>query len=89
MVVQEAFGVRIPVVASRLGALAEKVRDGETGRLFTAGDSDDLARVLRELLDQPEQFNALRANIRPAPTMPQHAEQMLGIYRQVLRKKPH
>lgn len=81
MVIQEAYGMRIPVVTSRLGALAEKVRDGETGRLFTPGDSADLARVLRELIDQPEQLTALRTNIRPMPTIQQHAQQLLEIYR--------
>ncbi len=85
MVIQEAYGVGTPVVASRLGALAEKVRDGETGRLFTAGDSDDLARVLRDLIAQPQQLDSWRANIRPAPTMKQHAQQMLEIYQAVLR----
>jgi glycosyltransferase involved in cell wall biosynthesis len=87
LVVQEAYGVGVPVVASCLGALAEKVRDGETGRLFNAGDSTDLARILRELMDQPEQLAALRANIRPAPTMQQHAQQMLEIYEAALNGK--
>ena len=87
LVIQEAYGVGIPVVASCLGALPEKVRDGETGRLFTAGDSMDLARILRELMDQPEQLAALRANIRPAPTMQQHAQQMLEIYQATLNGK--
>ncbi len=86
LVIQEAYGVGMPVVASRLGALAEKVRDGETGRLFTAGDSTDLARVLRELMDQPEQLAALRANIVPPPTMQEHAQQMLGIYKAMLSR---
>jgi glycosyltransferase involved in cell wall biosynthesis len=80
MVIQEAYGCKIPVVASRLGALPEKVRDGETGRLFAPGDSADLARVLRELIEQPEQLAALRASIKPGPTIQQHAQQMLEIY---------
>jgi glycosyltransferase involved in cell wall biosynthesis len=80
MVIQEAYGCGIPVVASRLGALAEKVRDGQTGRLFAPGDSADLARVLHELIEQPQQLAALCAGIRPGPTMQQHARQMLEIY---------
>jgi glycosyltransferase involved in cell wall biosynthesis len=84
MVIQEACGVGVPVVASRLGALAEKVRDGETGRLFAAGDSDDLARVLRDLIAQPQQLDGWRVSIRPAPTMQQHAQQMLETYQTLL-----
>jgi glycosyltransferase involved in cell wall biosynthesis len=86
MVIQEAYGAGIPVVASRLGALAEKVRDGETGRLFTAGDSSDLARVLRDLIAEPQQLDIWRANIRPAPTMQQHAQEMLEAYQTVLTR---
>jgi glycosyltransferase involved in cell wall biosynthesis len=87
LVIQEAYGVGIPVIASRLGALAEKVRDGETGRLFTPGDCNDLARVMQELVDQPGELAALRANIRPGPTMRQHAQQMLRIYQDMLEGK--
>jgi glycosyltransferase involved in cell wall biosynthesis len=81
LVIQEAYGVGIPVVASRLGAMTEKVRDGVTGLLFTPGDSEDLARVLRELIDHSERLAALKANIRPAPSIQEHTRQMVGIYR--------
>jgi len=84
MVIQEAYGAGIPVVASRLGALAEKVADGRTGRLFTAGDSADLARILREWVEHPAELAALRANIHPGPTMQQHAQQMLELYKAAL-----
>lgn len=83
LVIQEAYGLGIPVVASRLGALSEKVRDGETGRLFTPGDSGDLARILRELTEQPAQLAALRTKIRPGPTMQQHAERMVELYQRL------
>jgi len=41
--IAEAYATGTPVVASRLGAMAELVDDGATGALFTAGDSNDLA----------------------------------------------
>ena len=46
LVIQEAFAMGLPVIASRLGALAEKVQDGRTGYLFAPGDSADLARAV-------------------------------------------
>ncbi len=67
LVIQEAYALGVPVVASRLGALTEKVVEGVTGRLFTPGDSADLARVLAELIAQPEQWAALRAADPPWP----------------------
>jgi len=39
----EAFSRGLPVLASRLGALADIVEDGRTGLLFAPGDAHDLA----------------------------------------------
>jgi glycosyltransferase involved in cell wall biosynthesis len=43
-----------PVVASRLGAMAELVDDGKTGLLFEPGNAEDLARKIKILWDDPE-----------------------------------
>ncbi|HEY0777777.1 MAG TPA: glycosyltransferase family 4 protein [Gemmatirosa sp.] len=43
MTIVEAFATGLPVLASRLGSLAEMVRDHETGLHFRAGDPADLA----------------------------------------------
>jgi glycosyltransferase involved in cell wall biosynthesis len=42
----EAFACGLPVIASRLGAMAALVREGETGLLFEAGNAADLADKL-------------------------------------------
>jgi glycosyltransferase involved in cell wall biosynthesis len=42
----EAFACGLPVIASRLGALVDIVRDGVTGLLFNPGDQSDLARKI-------------------------------------------
>jgi glycosyltransferase involved in cell wall biosynthesis len=42
-----------PVVASRLGAMAEIVEDGKTGLLFEPGNAEDLARKIKTLWDDP------------------------------------
>jgi glycosyltransferase involved in cell wall biosynthesis len=86
LVIQEAFSLGIPVVASRLGALVEKVDDGRTGRLFEPGSVDDLARVLQELVDQPAQLGELARNTVAPPTMASHAQQLLGLYAELLLK---
>ncbi|MEV5962677.1 glycosyltransferase [Kribbella sp. NPDC051952] len=53
LVVVEAFAHGVPVVASRLGALAELVDDGETGALFEPGDAEGLRKAMG-LLAEPE-----------------------------------
>lgn len=57
----ETFGLALaeaalygkPVVASRLGAMAEIVDDGRTGLLFEPGNVEDLAEKIRYLWDRP------------------------------------
>ena len=84
VVIQEAYTVGVPVVASRLGALPEKVSEGITGRLFAPGDSEDLARVLVELCQHPEMLDALRGNLKAAPSIEEHAARLLDFYRGLL-----
>lgn len=47
----ESMAAGLPVIASRVGGLAETVVDGETGILFPPGDAQALARALRRLMD--------------------------------------
>lgn len=84
LVIQEAYGAGIPVIASRLGSMPEKVREGETGWLFAPGDGADLARVIRSLMDEPAQIQRMKAHVHPAPSMRQHAQDMLEIYSELL-----
>ena len=65
-VILEAFAAGLPVIASRLGGMAEIVRDGENGFLFDAGDHDGLARLLERLVAEPETV----AGLRPVPPGP-------------------
>jgi glycosyltransferase involved in cell wall biosynthesis len=47
MVIIEAFAAGLPVFGSRIGGLSETIGDEVNGRLFAAGDADDMARVVR------------------------------------------
>jgi glycosyltransferase involved in cell wall biosynthesis len=51
LVVVEAFAQGVPVVASRLGALAELVDDGETGALTEPGDPEGLRKAMGLVAD--------------------------------------
>ncbi len=64
MVAVEAFANGLPVIASRLGAMAEIVRDGETGLLFEAGNADDLAQKIAWAEDNPAAMRVMGANAR-------------------------
>ena len=51
--VLEAMAAGLPVVASRVGGLAEQVVDGETGLLVQPGDPAELAAALERVLTDP------------------------------------
>jgi phosphatidyl-myo-inositol alpha-mannosyltransferase len=53
IVLLEAMAVGTPVLASDLEAFRAVLDGGRSGRLFATGDSDDLAAVAGEMLDDP------------------------------------
>ncbi len=69
----EAFISGIPVIASRLGGMAELVEDGENGLLFEPGDAADLEKKLRQFVDQPELVDALARGVAPVKMIEQDA----------------
>lgn len=62
MVVIEAFARGIPVLASKIGALPDLVRDGETGWLFKPGDQLDLKRSIEFIMSNRDQLKAMKDN---------------------------
>jgi glycosyltransferase involved in cell wall biosynthesis len=53
LVAAEAMAQGVPVIASRIGALRDTVREGKTGLHFQTGDAADLAAMMRRLWDDP------------------------------------
>jgi len=60
----EAYSVGVPVIASRLGPLAELVKDGDTGLLFEPGSALDLARCLAWAEGHAEQLRRMGEGAR-------------------------
>jgi len=60
----EAFSAGLPVIASRLGAMAAIIDDGVTGLLFHPGDADDLAAKLQWAAAHPERMAEMGRNAR-------------------------
>ncbi len=60
----EAYCCGLPVIASRIGALAELVEDGVTGLLFETGNAADLAQKIAWAQAHPEQMQAMGREAR-------------------------
>lgn len=56
MTITEAFATGCPVVAARMGAAAEIVKDKSSGWYFEAGDPYDLVRVMQEAWSNPQEL---------------------------------
>ncbi len=89
-VIVEAYAKGTPVIASRHGPMPDIVPDGKTGRLFTPGDAQDLARTVREMMADGSALATLRANAREAYcsqyTGEANHEALMEIYRQALAR---
>lgn len=76
VVIQESYAAGVPVLASRLGALTEKVRDGVDGKLVAPGDVPAWHAVLQQLASDPTLARTWRSNIREPLHIDQHVERL-------------
>jgi glycosyltransferase involved in cell wall biosynthesis len=64
LVLAEAFACGLPVIASRLAAMAEIVEDGVTGIHFEPGDAKDLAAKVLWAAANPSELRRMGENAR-------------------------
>jgi glycosyltransferase involved in cell wall biosynthesis len=88
LVALEAFAAGVPVVASRLGALTERIDHGQDGFLFRPGDPDDLARYLQLLMNEPTTLERLRRNVRPPKPLTEVVREMEELYQELTSRFP-
>ena len=64
LVVLEAYASGTPIIASRLGSLAELVEDGVTGLLIEPGNAARLADRMRWAVNHPDEMRSMGQNAR-------------------------
>ena len=86
--IAEAYACHRPVVASRLGAMAELVDDGSTGLLFEPGNADDLASKVRFLIENPRECERMgeeaRADFEENYTAEANYHKLVEIYERAM-----
>ncbi len=86
----EAFACGVPVIASRLGAMAEIVEEGRTGLLFQVGHPGDLSEKVRWAVDHTAALCRMGENARHIYEHKYTAEKnyntLLDIYEQAIMK---
>lgn len=88
----EAMACGLPVIASRLGAMATLVEDGRTGLLFSPGDAIDLRAKLDWAMANPEALAAMgraaRADYELRFQGGTNVQQLMDVYRAAMREMP-
>jgi glycosyltransferase involved in cell wall biosynthesis len=85
LTIVEAFAHGLPVIASRLGAMAELIREGTTGLLFEPGNADHFAEKVAWAEAHPEDLarmgRAARQEYERKYTPERNYEVLMRIYR--------
>jgi len=84
----EAFACGLPVISSGIESLRDLVRPEDTGLVFNAGNSQDLADKVRWAWEHPAEMRAIgknaRAEYRLKYTAEQNYESLMEIYARTL-----
>jgi glycosyltransferase involved in cell wall biosynthesis len=90
LVVVEAMACGVAPVASAHGSFPELIENGVDGALFQPGDPDDLAKLVRDVDENPDRYLEYGRNARASYEQrfdPRHSiEQLLEIYRFAIRR---
>ena len=90
MTIIESFACGKPVIASKLGSMAEMIDDGKTGLLFEVGNSEDLAKKINWASEHPVEMKQMGMNARKEYeekyTAEKNYEILMSIYNAVLKK---
>ncbi|RIK35080.1 MAG: hypothetical protein DCC57_23685 [Chloroflexi bacterium] len=84
MIIHEAFAAQTPVIATRLGGMAEAVTHEVNGLLFEPGSAADLAGQLRRICDEPGLLNRLRAGVPAVKTVDAEVDELVETYRRLV-----
>jgi glycosyltransferase involved in cell wall biosynthesis len=81
LVIQEAFGAGIPVLASEVYGNAELVQHNKNGLLFTFKSIDSLHAQLKRLLEEDTLLSSLKQGVMPPIPFETVAAQYITIYK--------
>jgi len=87
VVIQEAFFHGRPIIASDIGGMAEKVRDGVDGLHFRVSNADSLAETMTKAIRSPRLWDRLHAGIRPPMTAYGAGERHAELFEKLLARR--
>lgn len=88
-VVSEAQAMRVPVIATRKGAIREKIADGKTGFLVRESEFKDFSCLLKKLSSNRNSLRAVSRGLEKLPrrSLKEYAGQYEDLYKAFLSHK--
>lgn len=80
LIIHESFASGTPVLATRLGAMAETVQHGINGLLFERGNAAELSAHLAALVTSPQLLATLERGTQPAKTIQADVDDFESLY---------
>jgi glycosyltransferase involved in cell wall biosynthesis len=80
----ESYSAGIPIIASNIGGFPDFIKEGINGYLFRAGDSQDLAKKIQEVLSNPQKILDLSTHIPRLKTISKNALELVSLYKNAL-----
>ena len=87
VVIQESFHHGRPILASDIGGMAEKVRDGIDGLHVHVGNPESLAEQMTRAIREPALWDRLRAGIRPPTSAEESARLHARLFERLLERR--
>jgi glycosyltransferase involved in cell wall biosynthesis len=84
LTIDEVFALGIPIVASNIGAMSEKINDDINGRLVPPGDAAALAKTLADIIANPDLLAKWQLGINPVRTIENHVREIEELYQSTL-----
>ena len=83
LITQEALGSGIPIIASRIGGIPEKIMEGKDGFLFEPGNVEELADYLKRCVEYSVRFLFQLSEDHDFSSMRKHVEKLVLIYKEL------
>lgn len=80
----EAFEMRVPVIGTKLGGMAELIQHRQNGMLFELNDANDLKAQLKALLTDSNLLPTLKQNIPAVKSIDEEMHELTGMYDRLL-----
>lgn len=88
-VVIEAFAAGVPVLGSKLGGIAELVKDGVNGLLVESGSVHAWVAAFQKICNDKGLLAKLKAGINPPRSMREVAVEMNDLYKSLFQNRSH